>query len=101
MWRHASAILLAVEGKHEEARKMMDAETLKWAEHTWVVTGFTADFYALVGDTPKALEWLQKAESIGDERTELFRRNLRLASIQKDPGFLRIIQGIEARRAKR
>ena len=98
MWRHAWAILLAAEGKHEEALQAMDEGTLKFARLTWSVTSTTADFYALQGDHSKAIEWLQLAIARGDERVSYFRRNRRLATLRDDPRFQSILKSVEARR---
>jgi DNA-binding winged helix-turn-helix (wHTH) protein/tetratricopeptide (TPR) repeat protein len=98
MWRHAWAILLAAEGKHEEALQAMDEDTLKFARLTWTVTSTTADFYALQGDHSKAIEWLQLAISRGDERVSYFRRNPRLATLGDDPRFQSLLKSVEARR---
>lgn len=53
MWRHAWALLLATEGKSQEALQAMDEDTLKFARLTWAVTSTTADFYALLGIAPR------------------------------------------------
>jgi len=97
-WRHAWAILLAAEGKREEALQAMDEGTLKFARLTWGVTSTTADFYALQGDRSKAIEWLQLAIARGDERVSYFRRNRRLATLRDDPRFQSILKSVEARR---
>jgi len=98
VWRHAWAILLAAEGKHDEALQTMDEGTLKFAKLTWTVTSATADFYALQGDHSKAIEWLQLAISRGDERISYFRRNPRLAPLRNDTRFQSLLRSVEARR---
>jgi tetratricopeptide (TPR) repeat protein len=98
MWRHAWAILLAVEGKSTEAMQAMDEGILKFAQLSWVVTSATADFYALQGDPSKAIEWLQLAISRGDERVEYFRRNPRLATLRDDMRFQSVLKSVKARR---
>jgi tetratricopeptide (TPR) repeat protein len=98
MWRQAWALVLAAEGKHDEALDAMDEETRKFAAAAFVSTSLNADFYALLGDKEKAIEWLDKAVRNGDERVGYFQRDPRLASIQQEPGFRRIVDSIEARR---
>jgi tetratricopeptide (TPR) repeat protein len=98
LWRLTWALLLAVEGKRDAAINAMDEQTLKFAEATFYATVDAAEFYAVLGDTDKALEWLDRAIRNGDERAAWFRRNPRLANIQKDPRFLRLIENLEARR---
>jgi len=60
-----------------------------------------AEFYAVLGDTSKAIEWLDRAVRKGDERVGWFRKNPQLASIRDDPSFQRIIYSIQARRKQR
>lgn len=98
MWRHAWAIVLAAEGKREDAFAAMDEETLKFAHLTWTVTSTTADFYALQGDPAKAIEWLQLAISRGDERVAYFRRNPRLATLRSESHFQSLLKSVEERR---
>jgi serine/threonine protein kinase len=100
MWREVWALLLAVEGKRDEALQAMDAETQKFVSAAFVATLDGAEFYAVMNDSAKAVEWLERAVSNGDERVDWFRKNPRLSSIQKDERFLRIIDSIEARRKK-
>ena len=80
LWRHAWAILLASEGKHDQASEFMDEECLRFAHFAWTAWSPTADYYPLQGDKAKALEWLQFAISRGDERASYFRRDPRLSS---------------------
>ena len=97
MWRHAWAILLSAEGKRNDALQAMDEGTLKFAQLTWAVTATTADFYALNGDSSKAIEWLQLAIARGDERVSYFRRNPRLAALRNDTRFQSLLKAVEAR----
>ena len=76
----------------------MDDETLKFLGAAVIVTLEAAEFYAVLGDTPRALEWLEKVVRNGDERIEWFRKDPLLANIRQDPSFHRIIDSIEARR---
>jgi tRNA A-37 threonylcarbamoyl transferase component Bud32/tetratricopeptide (TPR) repeat protein len=101
MWRSTWALLLAREDKSNEALDAMDEQTLKFLAVAFPATLDAADFYALVGDTGKALEWLDRAVRNGDERVAWFRRNARLASVQRDPRFQTIIDSVEARRKQR
>jgi len=76
----------------------MDDETLKFAAAAFPSTVAAAEVYALVGDTPKAVEWLEETVRNGDERTDVFRRSPRLGAIRDDPRFKQIIDSIESRR---
>ena len=60
-----------------------------------------AEFYAVLGDIPKSINWLGVAVRNGDERVEWFRKNPLLASIRNDPNFQRIIDSIEARKQRK
>lgn len=97
-WRLAWALLLALENKREEALRAMDPETLKWVDADFFVTLHAAEFYAVLGNPSKAVEWLDHAVRRGDERVEWFRKDPRLASIRNDPGFQRIVGSLQARR---
>ena len=65
------------------------------------ITLGAAEFFAVVGDTSKAIEWLEKTVRNGDERAEWFRKDPWLASIHEDANFHRILDSIEARRKQR
>jgi len=69
MWRSTNALLLAREGKRNEALSSMDEETSKFLSSAFVETLDAAEFYALIGDTSKAIEWLEQSVRNGDERT--------------------------------
>jgi Tfp pilus assembly protein PilF len=101
LWRATWALLLALEGKREAALRAMDEETLKFLGAAVVVTLGAADFYGVVGETSKGIEWLERAVRNGDERSEWFRQDPWLASIRQDPRFKPIIDSIEVRRGKR
>jgi len=99
--RRTWAILLALEGKRADALKEMDEEVLKWEALVAYETSEVADFYALLGDPSKALDWLDRAVRNGDERAEWFRRDPLLASVRDHPKFQEILQSIAYRRQQR
>jgi Tfp pilus assembly protein PilF len=92
------ALLLALEGKTKEAQEKMDEESLKYGALAPETTSVVAEFYALMGDTQKSLEWLERAVRNGDERDEWFRRDPLLAKVRDLPRFREIIDSIEFRR---
>jgi tetratricopeptide (TPR) repeat protein/predicted Ser/Thr protein kinase len=98
MWRATWALLLAMEGKRSEGLQMMDEETLKFLGAAVVVTLGAADFYGALGETSKAIDWVEKAVRNGDERVEWFRKDPSLVNIRQDPRFQQIIVSIETRR---
>ena len=60
-----------------------------------------ADFYAVMGDAEKALEWLDRAVRLGDDRDEYFRRNPLLVNIRSHPRFQEILDAVAYRRQQR
>jgi tetratricopeptide (TPR) repeat protein len=95
------ALLLALEGKTKEALEKMDEESLKYGALAVWSTSMVADFYAVTGDSQKALDWLERAVRNGDERDEWFRRDPFLARIRHLPRFEQIIDSIRFRRKTR
>jgi predicted Zn-dependent protease len=101
MWRLTRALLLARQGRREDAIAAMDEETLKFAGTAFVSTLDAAEYYALLGDVPRGLEWLERAIRNGDERLTWFRKNPRLAGIRQDPRFAAIMASLDTRRRAR
>ncbi len=94
------ALQLALEGKREEALREMNPEVLKFAELVFAAS-LAAEFYAVLGDKTKALEWLDRAVRAGDERAEWFQRDPLLKGIQEEPRFRQILESIRYRREQR
>jgi tetratricopeptide (TPR) repeat protein len=94
------ALLLAVEGRQDEALRAMDADVLKYAELV-LFASFAAEFYAVLGDKDKALDWLDRDVRLGDERAEWFARDPLLASLTGEQRFQRILESIRARQRPR
>jgi tetratricopeptide (TPR) repeat protein len=101
MWRASRGLLLAVQDKRKQALEMMDEDTLKFAAAAFPSTLEAAEFYAVLRDSDKAIEWLEHTVRNGDERVNWFRKDRRLASIRQDPRFQQIIDSIEAQRKQR
>jgi len=95
------ALLLALEGRREEASKEMDEELLKWGAADILMTLYVAEFYAVMRDAPKALEWLDRSVRSGDGRASWFRRDPLLANIRDHPRFQQILESVEYRRQQR
>ncbi len=92
------AILLALEGQRAAALQEMDAATLRFAEAHYNEPPIVAGFYAILGDASKALDWLDRAVRLGDERVGWFRRDPLLKNIRNGPRFKQMMESIEARR---
>jgi hypothetical protein len=58
------------------------------------LTSRVAEFYAVLENTPKALEWLDVALRNGDERAEWFTRNPLFGNIRNEPRFRQILESI-------
>jgi serine/threonine protein kinase/tetratricopeptide (TPR) repeat protein len=95
------ALLLALEGKTKEALEKMDEESLKFGALAPWSTSLVAEFYAVMGDSQKSLDWLEKAVRNGDERDVWFRRDPLLSNIRDLPRFRHIMDSIEFRRKSR
>ena len=59
------------------------------------------EFYAVLGDSAKALDWLDRAVRAGDERADWFERDPLLTSIRQEPRFRQIVDGIRYRQELR
>jgi Tfp pilus assembly protein PilF len=94
------ALLLALEGRRAEALQVMDAEVLKYGELI-IAASLVAEFYAVLEDRAKALDWLDRAVRAGDERADWFERNPLLANIRQEPRFRQIVDGIRYREEQR
>jgi tetratricopeptide (TPR) repeat protein len=101
LWRASWALLLSREGKRSEALQAMDEQTLKFLDVAGLATLRGAEFYAVLGETSKAIEWLEKAVRNGDVRVAWFRKDPSLENVRQDPRFRQIADSIEARKKKR
>jgi len=95
------ALLLALEGKTKEALEKMDEESMQYGALAVWSTSVVAEFYAVIGESEKSLDWLEKAVRNGDERDAWFRRDPLLAKIRDVPRFQQIIDSIAFRRKSR
>jgi tetratricopeptide (TPR) repeat protein len=94
------ALQLALEGRRAEALEAMNPEVLKYGELTMAACNVT-EFYAVLGDRAKAIEWLDRTVRAGDERADWFERDPLLAGIRQEPGFRQIMDGIRDRQQRR
>ena len=95
------ALLLALEGKTKEALAKMDEDSLKYGALSPWATSMVAEFYSVMGDPQKSLDWLEKAVRNGDDRDAWFRRDPLLAKVRDLPRFQQILDSIEFRRKSR
>ena len=99
--RQQRALLLALEGKKAEASLEMDAALRTYAEIQIFGPASAADFYAALGDADKALEWLDRAARMGDDREQYLRRNPLLTNLRAHPRFQQILDAVAYRRQQR
>jgi len=100
-WQLYWAVLLALEGKRDEAREAMDKDVRKWASIAVWYTALAANFYSVLGEEETALDWLERAVRNGDERAEAFAVTPLLAGIRGHPRFTQILESIAYRRQLR
>lgn len=60
-----------------------------------------AESHAVIGDTAKALEWLDKAVRMGDDREDWMRRDPLLTKIRDHPRFQQMLASVAYRRKQR
>jgi len=95
------ALLFALEAKKTEALREMDEQTLTYAGASYLGPLQPAEVYAVLGDTAKALEWLDRAALWGDEREDWLRRDPHLAGIRDHPRFQQVLDSVAYRRKQR
>ena len=95
------AVLLAQEGKRDEALREMDGGVQAYAEINPLWTSRIATFYSKLGEVDTSLAWLDKAVRLGDEREALFRRDPLLEGIRNHPRFQAMILSMASRRQQR
>ena len=96
--RQTWALLLALEGDKAQATQEMDAGLQAYAAMQIFGPSSAADFYAVMGDADRALEWLERAVRMGDYREEYLRRNPLLTSLRAQPRFQQILDSVAYRR---
>ena len=79
----------------------MDAGLQTYSEIQIFGPASAADFYAAMGDTDKALEWLDRAARMGDDREDYLRRNPLLTNLRAHPRFQQILDAVAYRRQQR
>jgi tetratricopeptide (TPR) repeat protein len=99
--RQQRALILALVDRKAEASLMMDAELQRYAETLIFGSASAAEFYAIMGEIDKALQWLKRAVRMGDDREEYLRRNPLLMNLRGHPRFQQIIDAVAYRRQHR
>jgi tRNA A-37 threonylcarbamoyl transferase component Bud32/tetratricopeptide (TPR) repeat protein len=94
------ALLLGAEGKRAEAFREMDGQVQAYASISNKAAQ-VSEFYALVGEPARALEWLDKAVRASDDRDEWWGRDPLLMSLRDDSRFRQILVSVAHRRKQR
>ena len=79
----------------------MDPDLQTYSEIQIFGPSLAADFYAVMGDSDRALMWLDRAVRLGDDREEYLRRNALLAGVRAHPRFQAILDSVIYRRQQR
>ena len=79
----------------------MNAELQRHAETLVFGSASVAEFYAVMGEIERALDWLERAVRMGDDREQYLRRNPLLTNLRGHPRFQQIIDSVAYRRQHR
>jgi len=96
--RLAKAQLYAAEGERPLALKEMDEAVLKYADVQPFAALDAAEVYALLGETDKAIDWLDRTMRKGDGRAQWLRIDPLLENVRQHPRFQQILNSVEVRR---
>ena len=99
--RMVKAQLHALEGKRALALNEMDEEALKYADLQPFAALDAAEVYAVLGETDRAIEWLDRSMRKGDDRAAWLRIDPLLANVRQHPRFKQILDSMEFRRQQR
>jgi hypothetical protein len=83
-----------------EAAQEMDGGFQAYAGMQISGPAAAADLYADLGDADRALEWLDRAARMGDDREEYWRRNPLLTNLRAHPRFQQILEAVAYRRQR-
>jgi tetratricopeptide (TPR) repeat protein/predicted Ser/Thr protein kinase len=95
------ALLLAAESRRDEALREMDAGLQTYSGAHVFMPLKAAEFYAVMGDHSRALDWLDRAVRMGDDREAWLRRDPHLAAVRGDPRFEQMLASVSYRRRHR
>ncbi len=99
--RIVKAQLHALEGKRALALNEMDEEALKYADLQPFAALDAAEVYAVLGETDRAIEWLDRSMRKGDDRAAWLRIDPLLANVRQHPRFKQILNSMEFRNQQR
>ena len=86
---------LSSRGKHEEARALITDQVKETAAADHDVSVWLASFYAMENQRDKAVEWIKKAVSLGNENYPLFADNNRFDNLRCDLRFVDLMNSLK------
>jgi serine/threonine-protein kinase len=89
------AMALSALGRHEEARAQLTPRVKEVAEADHDVPYWLASAYVMEGMYEDALEWLERAISLGNENLPWFEANPLWEPLREDPRFRALMRRIE------
>ncbi len=99
--RIVKAQLRALEGRRALALNEMDEEVLEYADLQPFAALDAAEVYAVLGETDRAIEWLDRSMRKGGDRAAWLRIDPLLANVRQHPRFKQILNSMEFRRQQR
>jgi eukaryotic-like serine/threonine-protein kinase len=89
------ALFLASQGKVEEAKEQITAESKALAKADHDMSYWFAQVYSTLNERDTAFEWLERAIKLGNENRPWFERDKSLANIREDARFAELMAKIE------
>jgi serine/threonine-protein kinase len=94
------AICLSAQGKHELADQQLTSRVKTAAAEDHDVAYWLASAYLLQGRQVKALEWLERAITLGNENYRWFESDPNWSDLHDDPRFKELMAGIKTSNEK-
>ncbi|HWW74204.1 MAG TPA: tetratricopeptide repeat protein, partial [Pyrinomonadaceae bacterium] len=92
------AQFLALKGDHDAALRELTEGALRVGGANFDVAYWVASVYCIVGDHDAALDWLERAVSLGNENKPWFESDPRWEPFHEDPRFVELMRRVEASR---
>ncbi len=89
------ALFLASQGKIDEAKENITAESKALAKADHDMSYWFAQTYSTLNELDTAFEWLERAIKLGNENRPWFERDKSLANLREDPRFAELMAKIE------
>ncbi len=97
-YRLAAALERAHDRDRAGSHQQMDENARQWASLVPFATGWVAEIYAVLGEIPLALDWLEKAAANGDRRASWYEIDPHLANLRREPRFRALMQSMRGKR---